>query len=358
MTINTSGWWSFWKPVLWPMPLLVWTLWAVYMGISDQWHVLRETWFMAITMMFGSFIGGATSEGGGAVAFPVMTLVFHIKPAVARDFSLMIQSVGMVSAAILIIRNKIPIEKRAVIWGSLGGAVGIIICLQWLAPILPPLQSKLFFVSLWLSFGCALVWLHKINQSDTYSEIQHYTPQTSVIIFCVGIIGGMVSGIVGCGLDIVVFSLLVLSFRVNERVGTPSSVVMMASNTVIGLCFRLITQTPPIQPETFHYWLAAAPVVVIGAHLGARFIADKSINVIVGILLGSIIVQYIGAMLILPITPKLALFSLAVFMGGGILFGTMILLGKKRNISQALSSVEYGQNQNVNVYGAVKNDQS
>ena len=35
-----------------------------------------------------------TSEGGGAVAFPVMTLALQIKPTVARDFSLMIQSCG------------------------------------------------------------------------------------------------------------------------------------------------------------------------------------------------------------------------------------------------------------------------
>jgi hypothetical protein len=45
-------------------------------------------------MVFGATIGGMTSEGGGAVAFPVMTLALGIKPAVARDFSLMIQSCG------------------------------------------------------------------------------------------------------------------------------------------------------------------------------------------------------------------------------------------------------------------------
>lgn len=39
-------------------------------------------------------IAGMTSEGGGAVAFPVMTLALGLTPAVARDFSLMIQSCG------------------------------------------------------------------------------------------------------------------------------------------------------------------------------------------------------------------------------------------------------------------------
>ena len=33
-------------------------------------------------MGFGSFIAGATTEGGGAVAFPVLTLLFEIPPEV------------------------------------------------------------------------------------------------------------------------------------------------------------------------------------------------------------------------------------------------------------------------------------
>ena len=49
---------------------------------------------MTVTMLIGSFIGGATSEGGGAVAFPVMTLILKLSPAVARDFSLMVQCCG------------------------------------------------------------------------------------------------------------------------------------------------------------------------------------------------------------------------------------------------------------------------
>jgi len=49
---------------------------------------------MSFTMIFGSMVAGATSEGGGAVAFPVMTLALKVPPSVARDFSLMCQSFG------------------------------------------------------------------------------------------------------------------------------------------------------------------------------------------------------------------------------------------------------------------------
>jgi hypothetical protein len=64
-------------------------------------HILNR--YMSITMVFGSMVAGATSEGGAAVAFPVMTLVFGIAPPVARDFSFMIQSVGMTCASFTIL---------------------------------------------------------------------------------------------------------------------------------------------------------------------------------------------------------------------------------------------------------------
>jgi len=40
-------------------------------------------YWMSVTMVFGSLVAGATSVGGAAVAFPVMTLAFDIAPSVA-----------------------------------------------------------------------------------------------------------------------------------------------------------------------------------------------------------------------------------------------------------------------------------
>ena len=61
-----------------------------------------------------------TSEGGGAVAFPVMTLALSIEPTVARDFSMMIQSVGMSAASFTILFMRIQLEGRAVIFCTIG----------------------------------------------------------------------------------------------------------------------------------------------------------------------------------------------------------------------------------------------
>lgn len=61
-----------------------------------------------------------TSEGGGAVAYPVMTLVLKIPSTVARDFSLMIQTCGMTAAAFSIFWMGVKVEKHSLIVCSTG----------------------------------------------------------------------------------------------------------------------------------------------------------------------------------------------------------------------------------------------
>ncbi|MEZ6091362.1 MAG: hypothetical protein R3C05_25760 [Pirellulaceae bacterium] len=77
------------------LALVVWTVWAIGVWNFVDPQTFRWGWPIAPTMLVGSFIAGSTSAGGGAVAFPVMTLLFGVAPPVARDFSLMIQTVGM-----------------------------------------------------------------------------------------------------------------------------------------------------------------------------------------------------------------------------------------------------------------------
>jgi hypothetical protein len=38
-----------------------------------------DRYILTVTMIFGAMVAGATSEGGGAVAFPVMTLALGIR---------------------------------------------------------------------------------------------------------------------------------------------------------------------------------------------------------------------------------------------------------------------------------------
>jgi hypothetical protein len=72
-----------------------------------------------------------------------MTLAFGILPAVARDFSFMIQSVGMTSASITILYMKVLMEWKSLIYVTIGGVGGIIYGLEKVAPTLTPAYSKM-----------------------------------------------------------------------------------------------------------------------------------------------------------------------------------------------------------------------
>ena len=108
----------FWGIII---PLIFFEVcWWLLAVKHDFFRYFSDKYIMSITMIFGAMVAGMTSEGGGAVAFPVMTLALHIRPAVARDFSLMIQSCGMSAAAFTIFWMKLKVEKHSLLFCSLG----------------------------------------------------------------------------------------------------------------------------------------------------------------------------------------------------------------------------------------------
>ncbi|WP_444787158.1 sulfite exporter TauE/SafE family protein [Rheinheimera sp. NSM] len=299
------------------------------MTYADAWNLFEGNWFMSVTMALGSFIAGATSEGGGAVAFPMMVLVFEIPPSTARDFSLMIQSVGMVAAAVSIIMLRIPIVWRAVVLASVGGVCGVIFGIEVIQPMMAPPLVKLFFTSLWLSFGCVLFWTNRHADRQVVRDMGPATNSDIIRLLAVGFIGGTVSGLTGSGLDIITFSLLVLFYRTCETVATPTSVVLMAINSVMAFLW-MEGFGSGVAEAAWDYWLVCIPIVVIGAPLGACFIRNKSRKFIARILYASIVFQYLGALIILPMDMKLALFSGSVIIVGLLCFWTAIHFGNRR----------------------------
>ncbi len=308
---------------------IIWVAWAIGLFLYADLGVVARNYFMSVTMVAGSFIAGATSEGGGAVAFPVMTLVFKIAPAVARDFSLMIQTVGMGAATLTILAMGVPVVWRALLWCSIGGALGIVLGIEVVAPMLPPPFAKMLFLSTWLAFAVALYLINKHRAREVHEQIPLASRRDDLALFLVGIIGGTISGITGSGLDITTFSLLVLAMRVSESVATPTSVILMAINASVGFLWKS-TFGEGMAPEAWDYWWACVPIVVIGAPAGARFIRDRSRLFVAGILYVSIGVQFIAGLLIIPQTRALLLFSSCAFLLGLGLFRGMSSLGNSR----------------------------
>jgi uncharacterized membrane protein YfcA len=90
----------------------------------------------------------------------------------------------------------------------------------------------------------------------------------------IGISGGVVASITGVGIDMILYAALVLLYRTDLKIAIPTSVLIMAFTSLVGISSNaLLARIDPalygIDREVFYNWLAAAPVVALGAPFGA-----------------------------------------------------------------------------------------
>jgi len=302
--------------------VIVWLVW--YQLASPQpFLYIAHYWEITLTMVFGSLIAGATSEGGGAVAFPVFTKVLSIAPQEAKMFSLAIQSVGMSAASLAIVYMGIAVEWRVIRWASLGGLLGLILSAVWLVPVLTPPVIKMSFTAMITSFAITLWVLNRRKTRLCHQQLPIFRIQERFIILLAGFLGGIMGSLVGNGIDVITFSFMVLLFRISEKVATPTSVILMAINAVIGFAgyswlMPHLTGQIYWTTEVQAYWLAAVPIVVVGAPLGAMICSLLNRITIARFLIALIIVELVSSLWIIPLTPLVVVSSvttLVVFSG-------------------------------------------
>jgi uncharacterized membrane protein YfcA len=241
--------------------------WLAVVAVGDHWQTLREHWGIAVAMAAGSYVAGSTPMGGGTVGFPILVLLFDLPATLGRDFSFAIQSVGMTSATIFILCRRQPLEwpmLRAALAGALVGTpLGII----FVAPLVTGLFIKILFAVIWASFG--VLHLFRINEIAGHHGI---TPTNHAFDHCTGFLVGLLSSatfaaVTGVGIDMMLYAVLVLVCHADLKIAIPSSVVAMAFTSLVGITTKIATGS--MQAGVFDHWLAAAPVVAVGAPLGA-----------------------------------------------------------------------------------------
>lgn len=272
----------------------VWAVWTLAGGETAI-HAVLLNWRIAVTMIFGSIVGGGTSEGGGAIAFPVFTKLLHIAPGNARNFSLAIQSIGMVSASLSILYLRIPIERRALLYAGGAGIVGVTISALFIAPHAPPLLVRASFTVLVSSLGLAVLLMNLDKHVLRNETIPIFGAREKLILVVAGLVGGIISALVGCGENTIAFMVMVLLFRLDEKIVTPTTVVLMSIVTVPGFLVHLFV-IKDFGAPVMGYWLAAVPVVVVGGPLGALICSYMPRRTIVILLLALIGLELVSTL--------------------------------------------------------------
>ncbi len=255
---------------------------------------------MMLAMVVGSMIAGSTPLGGGIVAFPVSVLVLGFSPDQGRDFSLLIQSVGMTAASYLIFVKKRHLLKE-------GGAdlllkfcvlsiIGMIIGFEELDDVLSPYTVNIVYTTTVTCIVVILAYADLLrNKSVNFSIVGDLEQQGSknsisssiaddesgqeaairqtklyafmdyfVLPFC-ALSGGILSSQIGTGADILCYSFgslyndMVLSKkssqksdeaiagnltstgRISENALTAMSVIVMANTSIFGSILRTTT---------------------------------------------------------------------------------------------------------------------
>lgn len=230
------------------------------------WETAAGHWPMAVAMAFGSYAAGSTPMGGGTVGFPILVLLFDQPAQLGRDFSFAVQSIGMTSAAIFILARRQPLAGAMLKGAIIGATIGTPLGIFFIAPWVPDLWIKVVFAVLWGSFGILHLW--RIREIVMHEGMTDFDEHWDIRVgFVVGLVStAFLVSVSGVGVDMVLYTVLVLLCRADLKIAIPTSVIIMAYASVLGIVTKMAFTG--VQPGVFGNWLAAAPVVALGAPLG------------------------------------------------------------------------------------------
>ena len=251
------------------------SLWVVLFSVFNNIPFLIKNWFYPAMMVAGAFVAGFTPEGGGAVAFPVLSVFMHFDRAFARDFSMMIQSVGMTSASVFILTESA--EERAtykpLLWFVPTCGVGMVLGMLYLQKI-PVYIIHALFLALSATF---VITYYFSDHRGPLTTLVINTNLEKVYLVVVLVVGGMISSLFGTGGDVIVYLLLVTHFNMMAKKACRMSIILQASISILGYSYRAFYDHG-LTNYQIRSWLCAFPVVLFMAPFGAYVLSKLHVN--------------------------------------------------------------------------------
>ncbi len=327
--------------------------WVAVVVVTGQVDRVIDNWAAALTMLFGSFVAGSTPQGGGAVAFPVLTKVMGSPPELARTMGLSIQTFGMGIATVATLINRRAVSLRAFGWTT-GPAICSFVATaalgsRWDTPFaasrLDGTWTRIIFTVLIVSMGFAVA--RRARQPLVVYALDVSTSMsTRGVLIGAGLAGGALSALAGSGADLMMFLACSVILGLEPRRAVATSVMVMSSLSLIGFAwFGVIGGQLDVTVDAQHVVavderpvavvdgnieffpepgsdasapsteahaadadrydlsgmvLAAVPVVVWGAPLGAWFASRASAAVLAAFIASLAVIEYVSTLILVP----------------------------------------------------------
>lgn len=249
--------------------------WLVLFCVFDSLAFLLANWYYPAMMVGGAFVAGFTPEGGGAVAFPVLSVFLKVDRVLARDFAMMIQSIGMTSASVFILTQaRTRRSDYRPLFAFIPVAwVGVSLGFLFLQTI-PVYIIQAMFLSLSATFVIAYYL------SDHRGTRETVEVESKLDLFYLGlvlVIGGMISSLFGTGADVVLYLLLITHFNMTAKKATRISIVLQAAISIFGYSYRAFVDHGLTRYQ-IGTWLCAFPVVLFMAPFGVYVLSRLHVN--------------------------------------------------------------------------------
>ena len=301
--------------------------WLILVVGFGYWTLVREHLAIAGVMIGGSLVAGSTPMGGGSVAFPILVYAFGETPENARNFGLAIQALGMTSALLFIFSRGTPVQRRMLAASCAGAAVGIFLGTFLVAPFVARGIVKLLFSCLWMSF--ALVTLARNREFCSLQGVPDLSWAQAVRVgLPLGLVGGVIAAMIGVGLEMLLYTVLVLLFRCDLKVAVPTAVCATAITSIVGTALHLAIGDIP--RAIFGHWLAAAPLVIFGAPAGTFLVTRIPRIRLLYFVSALCIFQFVWTLWATPMGRSEWIFALATLVLSNAAFAILYSVGKRR----------------------------
>eukprot|EP00003_Mantamonas_plastica_P029702 TRINITY_DN708_c0_g1_i1.p1 TRINITY_DN708_c0_g1~~TRINITY_DN708_c0_g1_i1.p1 ORF type:complete len:2331 (-),score=536.50 TRINITY_DN708_c0_g1_i1:468-7460(-) len=238
-------------------------------NVSRFWN---EHGLLVASTSVSSFLGGATPTGMDSFIHAMLSFSgVHASDADIRTYTILAQAFGLSVACIFGFLVAVPLDSKvlfkSIIPAILGSFIGALIVSADRNESLAfeNLMVVGAFVGIFLGSEFALTQvMGNIRMSD---KVSGFDSHTRFEVMTVSLLGGMVTSLVGTGLDYISFTFMVLFLQIDINTAICTAVTLSGVNSVFSLFFELILQGIPSQ-FVIDLAIVSTPIITICATAG------------------------------------------------------------------------------------------